>query len=73
MPKPGEIKRDYYQHGHYNVKSTWVICPECQQGRWIQLASTKGAAFTGLCSPCYLKVKKRPMLKATQEIRDATK
>lgn len=31
----------------------WVICPHCEEGRWLREQSIKHKKFTGLCSKCH--------------------
>jgi len=52
-PKPGDIVRRMLPSG-YVQKYTFVICPECSEGRWVQAHTTKLPTFTGLCQKCSL-------------------
>ena len=46
MSEIDEIRSD----GKRNRK--WVICPDCKNGRWVILSSTKRATFMGRCHSC---------------------
>ena len=48
--KAGDTKRE---DGKIYV---WVICPDCDYGRWTLRKYTRGIMYTGRCKPCYLKV-----------------
>ena len=37
----------------------WVICPNCDTGRWVQRCQARSPRFTGGCRECYLKVAKQ--------------
>ena len=52
MPELNEIKsvRELGLPGQHRRK--WILCPECQEGRWIILTSTKRKGFTGRCHQC---------------------
>ena len=50
MPEVNEIKSD----GKRNRK--WVACPQCGNGRWVILSSTKRPDYTGLCHQCNASV-----------------
>jgi hypothetical protein len=51
MPTENEIKSD----GIRNRK--WVICPSCNEGRWVILSSTKRPTFSGRCHACNASVR----------------
>jgi len=57
IPKPGDIVKHTLPSGQV-YKYTWTICPECLEGRWVQVAITKRPFFTGLCGKCYIKAAK---------------
>ncbi len=33
----------------------WVICPHCQEGRWVREDSASHPGFTGFCNKCHAK------------------
>lgn len=33
-------------------KAVWVICPDCDEGRWVLEGNTKRISFTGRCMKC---------------------
>ena len=47
MPNTGDIKKVYKYY-------TWVICPRCNQGRWVNTYKIQplDSKFTGLCKSC---------------------
>jgi len=58
MPQIGEIKtvkelgKTYKHRATQYQKYIWVICPQCQLGRWKNLKQYK-TSITGLCSACF--------------------
>ena len=44
-----------------NFWYVWVICPDCNKGRWVQESRAKALNFTGRCNQCRLKIAKREM------------
>ena len=39
----------------------WVICPDCDTGRWMQRGQARRPGFTGQCRDCYRKIAKQEM------------
>jgi len=39
-----------------NLWYIWVICPDCNIGRWVKENPAKQITFTGRCKACYHKV-----------------
>lgn len=39
----------------------WVICPNCDEGRWAQKCQVRLPHFTGRCKKCYGKEAKQEM------------
>ena len=39
----------------------WVICPDCDRGRWAQKCQARLPLFTGRCKDCYMKIAKQEM------------
>lgn len=36
----------------------WVVCPDCDVGRYVRLVATRRPGYTGRCKLCYLRVAK---------------
>lgn len=53
--KAGDEKRE----GKYLL--IWVICPDCEIGRWVRASIVKQIRFTGRCKACYHKIAKQEM------------
>ena len=47
--------------GRHRGYKYWVICPVCEQGRWVKKEGTKRPRFTGMCRPCHAKSASGPM------------
>ncbi len=58
MPKIGEIKSDGIRNRQ------WVICPDCQLGRWVILSAIKRSGFSGRCHDCNTRVRGGNRIKA---------
>ncbi len=52
MPEIGEIKSPSELGLVDSHRRMWVICPVCNQGRWVTLTATKREGFTGRCHKC---------------------
>ena len=57
IPEPDDIIKRITPSGQV-LKYIWTLCPECSEGRWVALPTTKLPTFTGRCSKCYLKTAK---------------
>jgi len=53
VPKIGEIRAGTWLGLGYSKPMVWLQCPECLKCRWVQVWTTRGANFTGLCDKCY--------------------
>lgn len=42
--------------------SSWIVCPSCQRGRWVQSHKIKQPYFTGFCFSCHTKIIKTQQL-----------
>lgn len=60
MPEPGEIQLRLNSRGAH-VRYVWVICPLCEQGRWVYEGRTKQLNFSGVCRICYLEIARKGM------------
>lgn len=39
--------------GRHRGFKVWIVCPNCEQGRWVREDSTRRASFTGFCMRCH--------------------
>jgi len=62
MPLSGDIITRQSQYGD-KVKYIWVICPKCNEGRFVTLASTKRKNYTGFCAHCFQEMCREAMTK----------
>lgn len=70
MPKPGDRQTYSDQSGH-PVPQVWVVCPSCQQGRWVNWSAARRASFTGWCSPCWVRKEARASFRLRAESEHA--
>ena len=65
MPELGEIRRgrelgDKKSDDHNYI---WVMCPHCENKRWLRVDRKKGHTDTGLCVDCYRRYYNRDNFK----------
>lgn len=56
MPKIGEIKRAREINHRNTHKYIWLICPLCENGRWVAKSNLMKPNYTGICQHCYRKL-----------------
>jgi hypothetical protein len=42
-------------NGHKRGLKIWIICPVCNEGRWVRIDTTRRKEFTGMCVKCHNK------------------
>jgi len=55
-PKQGDRQPVIDAKGRRRGMKEWVLCPLCDEGRWVREDALKLSCFTGLCSKCHNKI-----------------